>query len=119
MIIKYPLTSADKSKAPVTPPPPASVPTVTPPPPPAQAKPATQPTRPAHPKKSSRKVIGVSCTVEEYELIAATAKEYGIKPGRYLLKCTMGGQAELLRGWNLALEKKLRDILAEKLPAKA
>jgi hypothetical protein len=69
--------------------------------------------------KSLRKIIGVTCTPAEYEQILAGAQITGHKPGPFLVACALKSNAELLRGRDLFLEKKLRDIIAETHEPKA
>lgn len=100
---------------------------------PAATTAAAPPPKPAAPKnvkanavvpqasqapKTLRKIIGVTCTPAEYEQILAGAKITGYKPGPFLLACALESNAELLRGRDLFLEKKLRDILEESLAPK-
>lgn len=79
------------------------------------AKPSTD----SQTRKAIRKVVGVSCTPAELEQILAGAQIAGLKPGPFLLACALKSNAELLRGRDLFLEKKLRDIITPLLQAKA
>jgi hypothetical protein len=69
--------------------------------------PTTAPAR----KKNPRKLICVSCSPAVHEQILAGAQNAGLKPGPFLIECALKSNATLLRGRDLFLEKKLRDML--------